>query len=71
MVQQHRHSYQRFFNTCSVSNTSAGYKNIQQTFFFSLQRTTERLQFLRQRDRQRTQQLSTLNLALQSRKQAE
>lgn len=22
MVQQHRHSYQRVFNTCSVSNTS-------------------------------------------------
>lgn len=50
MLQQCCHSYQRFFNTCSVSNTwSAGYKNITQTLF----NRTQRCQW--------TQQLSTLS----------
>lgn len=69
MVQQHRHSYQRFFNTCSVSNTSAGYKNIQQTFFF-FSPEDDWASSVPTTARPSVSSSQPLNLALQSRKQA-
>lgn len=61
MLQQHRHSYQRFFNTCSVSNTSVSRLQKYHRLLFSQRAssvpTTPRCLW--------TQQLSTFSSALQ------